>query len=280
MTPEEHQGYTNAVLQRDALRLSVLELSADLEAAKADGDSVQNMLNHALDEIEAAKAYNEQLIEEGANNLGLVKERNDLRSQVDSLNVGFNNCQKERDALQSKVDNLEPYERAVKFLAAQPVAPQQEQNMSKITIDRSVLVNAIAELDGGYYTNLVVIFEALLDAPEAQPVAQPASRLQKRDIGEFGPDRVHSTYFRGLGWNEAIDAIAVAQPAPFNEANASLWLNRNKLEAHKVMAQPVAQPAEPVGINGLTEAETSASMSVRGLSKPTAQPVAPQQEKK
>lgn len=56
-------------------------------------------------------------------------------------------------------------------LAAQP-APQQEKNMSKITIDRSVLVNAIAELDGGYYTNLAVIFEALLDAPEAQPAPQ------------------------------------------------------------------------------------------------------------
>jgi hypothetical protein len=37
-----------------------------------------------------------------------------------------------------------------------------------------------------------------------------------------------------------------------------------------------AQPARPVGINGLTEAETSASMSVVGLSKPkVAQPAQP-----
>ena len=35
-------------------------------------------------------------------------------------------------------------------------------------------------------------------------------------------------------------------------------------------AWEAAQAAQPVGINGLTEAETSASMSVMGLSKPKA----------
>jgi hypothetical protein len=34
--------------------------------------------------------------------------------------------------------------------------------------------------------------------------------------------------------------------------------------------QPTPQASEPVGINGLTQAETDASMSVRGLSNPTA----------
>ena len=37
-------------------------------------------------------------------------------------------------------------------------------------------------------------------------------------------------------------------------------------------AAPAPQAQEPVGINGLTEAETDASMSVRGLSEPAPQP--------
>lgn len=51
--------------------------------------------------IEALQAENERL------NRLYSKEhkmRDDLRSQVDSLNDGFNNCQKERDALQAKLD--------------------------------------------------------------------------------------------------------------------------------------------------------------------------------
>jgi hypothetical protein len=42
------------------------------------------------------------------------------------------------------------------------------------------------------------------------------------------------------------------------------------------------QAQEPVGINGLTEAETSASMSVMGLSKPApkqAEPIQPSSQK-
>ncbi len=45
--------------------------------------------------------------------------------------------------------------------------------------------------------------------------------------------------------------------------------------AHPSSHHPAPKQAEPVGINGLTEAETNASMSVMGLSKPQAQePVA------
>ena len=38
--------------------------------------------------------------------LALEKECDDLRSQVDSLNVGFNNCQKERDAFRDERNRL------------------------------------------------------------------------------------------------------------------------------------------------------------------------------
>jgi hypothetical protein len=41
---------------------------------------------------------------------------------------------------------------------------------------------------------------------------------EKRDIGEFDPKKSGSTFFRGLGWNEALDEVAgllaAAQAAP------------------------------------------------------------------
>lgn len=66
--------------------------------AAASPDVVLSMIA----EIDRLKAYNEKLIEEGANNLGLARERDDLLSQVCSLNVGFNNCQNERNALRTQ----------------------------------------------------------------------------------------------------------------------------------------------------------------------------------
>jgi hypothetical protein len=35
---------------------------------------------------------------------------------------------------------------------------------------------------------------------------------EKREIGEFDPKKSDSTYFRGLGWNECIDAMSSMQP--------------------------------------------------------------------
>jgi hypothetical protein len=94
-----------------------------------------------------------------------------------------------------------------------------------------------------------------------------------------------------LGWNEAVDALkeALAQPDHLPDTGklvakevslpeqeyldmVIVSLMREGLDKHraKEYAQhffKMAQP-EPVLINGLTESETSASMSVMGLSKP------------
>lgn len=48
-----------------------------------------------------------------------------------------------------------------------------------------------------------------IEQPEI-PVGQ--CHLKKRDIGVYTLDVVQSTYFRGLGWNEAIDAMNAPPP--------------------------------------------------------------------
>lgn len=64
--------------------------------------------------------------------------------------------------------------------------------------------------DNGYshidYADTMLHAAALL-----QSTALPVGELtlpSKRDIGEFDPKKSGSTFFRGLGWNEAIDEVA------------------------------------------------------------------------
>lgn len=64
--------------------------------------------------------------------------------------------------------------------------------------------------------------EQRLDMVAALPVGE-LTLPSKRDIGEFDPKKSGSTFFRGLGWNEAIDEVAgllaAARPQPVLEPN-------------------------------------------------------------
>jgi hypothetical protein len=123
----------------------------------------------------------------------------------------------------------------------------------------------------------------------AAPVQQPAEPILASEF-EVTKKVREAAQEKMKFFNEMMEKKA-QQPAPQQEQDAfETWLEntcpsgdvtevQRQWEAsydfqewmEQQAAQPVAQPAEPVGINGLTKAETDNSMSVRGLSKPTVQ---------
>ncbi len=76
-------------------------------------------------------------------------------------------------------------------------------------------------------------------------------------------------------WHNSAYDIAHDALTAANAVSAPRGLFVDLIASHGPEFVAEMDAIEPVGINGLTEAETSASMSVMGLSKPTVQPQAP-----
>ena len=93
-------------MARPHRRLAVLDGCFGLFDLEIDVKNAE--LIARLKDADAEEVMTTPLCEDAADAIeALESQRDDLRSQVDSLNVGFNNCQKERDALQAEVDRLQ-----------------------------------------------------------------------------------------------------------------------------------------------------------------------------